>query len=467
MFEAIAAWLKGTINKMIGKTTIKQQFGVDIELSTPMQEAIQLWAAMYANQAPWLNSTVKSLNLPAGIAGEIARATTIEMAITIEGSPRAEYLQEEIEPVMDNIRRYTEYGAAKGGLVFKPYVIKDQIAVDIVQADQFYPVAFDSRGNLIDAIFVEQKKVGETWYTKLEHHSMTDQGCLIQNKAFKSKSEQELGVQVALEAVNDWASLLPEATITAVDRPLFAYFRYPLANNIDPSSGIGISCYSRATDLIEQADTQWSSLLWEFESGQRALYADVLAFNKDDQGNPILPMKRLYRGLNAVGNIGEGDLFKEWTPTLREQNILNGLDAMLKKIEFVCGLAYGTISDPNQVDKTATELKITQQRSYSTIKDAQKSLQNAIEQLIWAMDIYATLYSLAPKGKYETSFDFDDSVIVDRDAQFQQDLRLVQQGIMSPVEFRIRNFHETEEMAAKRIQDAKTQQPVDLFGGAD
>lgn len=467
MFEAIAAWLKGTINKMIGKDTLKQEFGVDIELSTPMQEAIQKWAAMYANQAPWLDNTVKSLNLPAGIAGEIARATTIEMALTIEGSPRADYLQDQIEPVLDNIRRYTEYGAAKGGLVFKPYVINKGVAVDIIQADQFYPVAFDSRGNLVEAIFTEQKKIGDAWYTKLEHHSMTPQGSLIRNKAFRSKSEQSLGTQVPLEAVNDWATLPPEATITAIERPLFAYFRYPLANNIDTASGVGISCFSRATDLIEQADKQWSNLLWEFESGQRALYADVLAFNKDDQGNPILPMKRLYRGLNSIGNIGEGDLFKEWTPTLREKNILAGLDAMLKKIEFVCGLAYGTISDPNQVDKTATELKITQQRSYSTITDTQKSLQNALEQLVWAMDIYAGIYNLAPKGKYETSFDFDDSVIVDRDAQFQQDLRLVQTGIMSHVEFRVRNFHETEEAATKRIQEARSQQPVDPFGAAD
>lgn len=465
MFETIISWLKGTINKMIGKDTLKTHFGVEPEMSTPMQEAIQTWSAMYVNQAPWLlDGKTKSLNLPAAIAGEVARATTIELDVTIEGSPRAEFIQEQLDPVLDDLRRYTEYGAAKGGLVFKPYVNDNQIEVETIQADQFYPVRFDSRGNLVEAIFVEQKKLGNAWYTKLEHHSMTNQGTRIQNKAFKSKSEQSLGTLVSMESVPGWESLPDEATITNVDRPLFAYFRYPLANNIEPGSSIGVSVYSRATDLIEQADKQWNQLLWEFESGERALYADVLAFTKDSDGNPVLPMKRLYRGLNSTGNIGEGDLFKEWTPTLREQNILAGLDAMLKKIEFVCGLAYGTISDPNQVDKTATELKITQQRSYSTIKDTQKALRNALETLVWAMDVYATIYSLAPQGKYETSFDFDDSVIVDRDTQFQQDLRLVQQGIMSPVEFRVRNFHETEEMAATRIQEARQAQPTDMFG---
>jgi hypothetical protein len=36
--------------------------------------------------------------------------------------------------------------------------------------------------------------------------------------------------------------------------------------------------------LIESADRQWSDLLWEFESGQRALYVDALAFGKDADG---------------------------------------------------------------------------------------------------------------------------------------------------------------------------------------
>ena len=55
----------------------------------------------------------------------------------------------------------------------------------------------------------------------------------------------------------------------------------PLANNIDTSSPLGASIYSRAVDLIKQADQQWTDFLWEFESGKRALYTDPMAFEKD------------------------------------------------------------------------------------------------------------------------------------------------------------------------------------------
>lgn len=269
------------------------------------------------------------------------------------------------------------------------------------------------------------------------------------------------GQEAPFSDIEDWKNLLPEATITGIKNPLFAYFKYPLANNIDPASPLGVSCYSRAVDLIEQADLQWSNLLWEFESGQRALYADVVAFDKTDDGKPILPQKRLYRALNGGSNIGDNPegLFHEWTPTLREQNYLNGLDSILKKIEFLCGIAYGTISDPQTVDKTATEITTSKQRTYSTISDTQKSLKQALEQLLYAMDTWATLNRLAPKGKYAAKFDFDDSIIVDKDAQFQQDLRLVTAGIMSKLEFRMRNFGEDEAAAKAALAMQTEEQP--------
>lgn len=464
ILDRLTTWIKGAINKMLGIETLKKQFDVDIAINQPMTDAITTWAALYAGQAPWLSDpTIKSLNLPAAIAGEIARVATIEMKVEITGSKRADYLQDQFNPLIENIRRYLEYGAAKGGLVFKPYVSGQDIAIDIVHQDQFYPVKFDSRGNLVEAIFSDRIKKGDTWYTKLEYHQGTENGCLIRNLVFKSKNQDMLGTASTLEAVPEWAGILPEATITGINRPLFAYFRYPLANHVDQASPLGVSCYSRAVPLIEQADRLWSQLLWEFESGQRALYADVTAFTKDPNGDPILPNKRLYRGLNALGNIGTGDLFKEWSPTLREKNILNGLDAVLKKIEFTTGLAYGTVSDPTSVDKTATEIKISRQRTYSTITDVQKAIKDVLVKTIEAADVYATLYNLAPRGEYATAFEFDDSTIVDKDAQFTQDLRLVQQGLMSRTEFRVRNMGEDEETAKARIQDATIQGPTDYF----
>ena len=464
---------------MIGQNTIKEKLNIDVSLSNEMSEAIKLWADMYENNSSWLKENeIFSLGVASAVSSEIARAVTLEMRVNVGAGARAKFLQAQLDKVLSKMRIMVEYGAAKGGLMFKPYPKGNVIEVDYVQADQFYPTEFDANGNITGCIFADQKTRNGKFYTRLEYHhfgsmTMSDKsslaGYVIENMAFRSTSSSELGEMVPLNSVAEWAEIEPVAVIN-VDRPLFAYFKYPLANNIDPTSPIGVSCYSRATGLIEQADKIYSSLVWEFESGQRALYADILAF-MDEDGKKVLPTKRLYRALNGVSNPIGGNpegLFHEWSPEFREQSILSGLDAVLKKIEFQCGLSYGTISDPAVEAKTATEIKISRQRTYATITDTQKSLQNAIEQLLWAMDIWATLYNLAPAGKFTPVYAFDDSIVVDKDQMFQQDMRLVQSGLMGKVEFRMRNFGEDEETARKMIALVKSEetQEEDLFQGA-
>lgn len=468
MFQRILAWIKEAWNKMIGQSSLNKALNVRVAISSAMVTELQLWASMYENKAPWIREEVKSLNLPAAIAGEIARAVTIEMTVDITGSPRADYLAAQFSPVLSRLRGQIEKGCAKGGMVLKPYVFGGNILVDFVQADMVYPVSFDATGRITACIFADQHTIGDKYYTRLEFHQMVDGGCLIRNLAFVSSSQSELGRQVDLTAVPDWAELQADATITGIEKPLFAYFKYPLANNIDPTSPLGVSCYSRAVKQIEQADKLWSDFLWEFESAQRAVYADVMAFKKDEKtGLPILPNKRLYRTLDMGGQ--DDSFFEDWSPTIRQEDYLAGLDAILKKIEFNCGLAYGVLSNPATVDKTATEIKISNQRTYSTITDTQKALQSALEDLLYAMDTWVTLAGLAPSGTYSTAFDWDDSVVVDRDSQFQQDLRLVQAGLLSKVEFRTRNMGEDEKTAQAAIDAiGKEQAPqnAEMFQGA-
>mgnify|MGYP004702885517 CR=1 FL=1 len=450
---------------MIGKETIKNLLGVEWIVSNEMTDAITLWAKMYINDAPWLTTDVKSLNLPAAIASEIARMTTIEMNVLIEGSARADYLNSIFKKsVLDKIRPVVEYGVAKGGLIFKPYIEnRKTLAIDFIQADMFFPVRFDSNRDLMACIFADQKEISGKYYTRLEYHDHTDTEYVIRNMAFRSSNKDTLGSQVPLDTVPDWAGFLPEATIMNVERPLYAYFRFPLANNIDTTSPLGVSCYSRAVDLIKDVDKQWSNLVWEFESGQRALFVDVLAFGQNDEGKPRLPNKRLYRTIDTGGD--KDSFFEEWSPEFREASILSGLDAMLKKIEFECGLAYGTVSDPAVEVKTATEIKTSKQRTYTTITDTQKALENTLEHLLYAMDVWATLGNLAPRGTYTTTYDFDDSVIVDKEAQMTSDRQTAMGGMMPKYMFLMRNYKLDEVTAKKWISEtqAEMQSVADLI----
>ena len=59
-----------------------------------------------------------------------------------------------------------------------------------------------------------------------------------------------------------------------------------------------------------------------------------------------------------------------------------GYNKIIQKVEFNSGLAYGTLSDPQVVDKTAEEIKMSKQRSYSTVKAIQNKLGDALRVLV-------------------------------------------------------------------------------------
>lgn len=439
MFDGIKDFFRRVRSAVFDKGTIKNAIGEDIAMSNSMAQAIRLWSDMYEDG--------EKLNLPAAISRELARLISIEMKSEITGGSRGEFLNQKYNEIIQNIRGPLEHGCAKGGLILKPYVKDKEIMVDYIQADAFFPLAFNNSGKITAAVFVERIVKGSKYYTRLEKHVLKGTAYTISSKAYLSFNEGTLGNTVSLDSVDEWSSLVEEITISNVKKPLFGYFKPAIANTVDPKSPLGVSVYADAVELIEEANRQFERLLWEFESGERALYANTMAFKRDKNGRPILPDKKLYKTLDVEDN----DLFKEWTPTLRGEELNKGLDGMLRKIEFNCGLAYGTLSDMQNVDKTAEEIKASKQRSYATVSDNQRALKNALEDLVYAMDVWCTLYNLAPISKNEISFEFDDSIVADRKAEFTEKQALVSAGIMSKWEFRMWYFGEDEETAKAKV----------------
>ena len=407
MFEKMLKWLRSLLDRMFQED--------DIVISDRMSSAIELWSRMYEDGGPWCGnkSGLHSLRLPAAIASEFARLVTLEMEVSITGTPRADFLQAQLSPFLDEIRNYVEFACALGGIVFKPYVSDGGIVVDAVQGDCFFPTAFDSSNRMTGAIFIDQIKRKRSIFTRAEHHEFRGGVHTIENKAFESRSSFSLGSEIELSSVPEWAQIQPVVSIENLDRPLFAYFKIPLANRIDRHSPLGVSVYSEATDTIRDADEQYGRLLWEYEGGEMAVdVAEDLLEHKED-GEVKVPklQKRLYRQRNVAAK--DQNFYEIFAPQLRDGSYRNGLDTILKKIEFQCGLAYGTISDPQNVEKTATEIQSSKQRSFSTVHSIQTALGNALDDLVYSMDKLATLYHLAPQGAYQTAYDWDDSIIND------------------------------------------------------
>lgn len=469
---------------MFPKQSLEKRLNVQIATSGIMDNAIQLWLAMYKNIPPWRGGEahVHCLNLPSVISEEMARLILTEFNFDLEGSERAEFIKAQLGNTMSNLSNIVEMWCALGGIVLKPYTAgndgsgnPNEINVDVIQANRFFPTAFDSNKEVTGAVFIDTKRIGDYIYTRLEYHSLVGDHYTVINKAYQSERintmtteddqfsvEHPFMTEVSLEAVDDWQGIQPVVEMDGIEKPLFVYIRTPRANNIDPHSPLGASSFSRAVSAIEEADKQYSRILWEYESKETAIDADETLFRSDRQGNPVLPhgTERLYRTYDFGGSERAGfmDVF---SPEIRDTSMFNGLNKLFRNIEFLCGLAYGTISDTNLTEtgeRTATEIKASKQRSFTTVNSMQKAWQHGLEDLINVMDILCTLYNMAPPGEIEQTMDWGDSVLEDKDAEYQRRWSMVIAGKMKLERFYMWYFGCSEE-AAKELIPAETTFP--------
>lgn len=491
MFSKIMSLIRQVIRKMLPLRTVEQVERIETPLSPEMINALDEWYKAYCNQAPWVNDdTVKSMNLPAMIASEIARQVTLEMQWNITGkapektkdgeelpeavdNPRAVYLREEFTKLMAELRKKLEQGCAAGGMAVRPYPnVKDgHIYFGWTMDWSLYPVSFDENGNLKDVIFRDIYQDGEITYTRLERHTVRGKNVDITQRAFKSKFKDQVGSEIPLSSVEQWSELEEEATLHDVDGQMFGWFKVAAANNVDVDSPMGISVFHKALKVIKQADMQYSRLLWEFEGSELAIDVDPLALRpqKPERRSGAGEVKyelpklndRLFRGINL-----DEDHYNVFSPPIRDASILNGLNRLLMLIEDLCGLSRGTLSDAPLEARTATELRILRQRTYATIADNQAALERCLRDVVRAMDKYATIYHLAPEGDYELSFEWDDSILTDRAQEMSERLELMSHGIIGKDEMRQWYTGETEpqaKAAIKAIQDAVLEQNLDAM----
>lgn len=381
----------------------------------PLTEKIPrsfIWRDIYENGG--------RLKLAPTIAEEVARLVTLEFSSRIYGSERAEVIDTAYRPIVKSIRDICESACAVGSVMLKPYFDGDKIVTSVVPADAYKIVAESPDGTVCDAVFFERITYDGKHYVKHEEHIIGKEVYIITNTAYEEKNGMRK--KVSLSEVPQWRDLEERAEIKNLSVPIFACFSLPNAKPI----------FAKSVDLIEDAEKQYERILWEYESGERALYVDETAVYKNEHKGAELPSKRLYRMLNT----GDDALFEDWTPELRYTALFYGLDRIFKRIEFNCGLAYGTISDQTSVEKTAEEIRSSKQRSYATVLEIQTALKRALLDWAAAADALCDLYGLVPEGSYVMDFDFDDSIVADRSTEFEERLSLLKNGVISSEEMR-------------------------------
>lgn len=429
-------YMKGLIRSLFPVKDIKSALNIELALSDKMLDKIEIWQKCYCGNASWIDeeSGVSSLRLEQSIVREFSNITLNEMTVSVTHN----VLDNVFQTATRDLNIHLQEGLATGAMVIKPL---GGDKVQYVSASAFLPVEYDVRGRLIKVIFPEIKKLGDKYFKRLEYHNLDyENGLTIINKAYVSSTPTVLGREIPLERVDEWKNLESFICYPLMNRPAFGYYRNPIKNNID-GSHCGVSIFDSALEMIKKTDRQFGRLDWEFESGERAIHVDEAALKEANE----LPKlnERLYRGLD----LGADELYKEFSPQLRQSDFIAGLEEYKRNIEFEVGLSYGDISNPQTVDKTATEIKSAKKRKYNTVSAIQNNLRDCLDDLVYALAFYNGMAT----QNYEFICDFKDSILVDDETERQQDRSDVNMGVMRLEEYRAKWYGEPVEEALKNL----------------
>lgn len=427
---------------MYNRTTIKNIIGRDVCITSQQIEDINKWYLMWQGRAGWIKDDIVSTKTEKAICREFTNCVLSEFNSLVEDKELDKIYQIAIR----DLDKYLQIGLALGSFIIKPISSK---AVQLVTAYDFVPVEFDSTGKLTKVVFIDKKQLDEHRYKiRYEYHHIERNGLIIENKVYLSFDGVTPIKPLKLDTEFEWSILKPKVEYTGMFDVDFGYFRVNKFN--DYNNAVGVSIYADAVKQIEKLDIQSSRLDWEYSSGERALYLDETVVKKDNTVNKSA--KRLYKKLDS-----EDDFFKEWSPTLRDENYIKGLNEYKRDIEFIVGLSYGDLSKPEDVTKTAEEVKNSKIRKYETVKGIKKTLEDTLQDLVKALAMY--------NGKYTQNIDFKcnfgDSILNDEFKEKEQDRLEVSQGLMTRVEYRMKHYKETEEEARRHIEEIQEEEIID------
>ena len=443
MFDGLKR-LWGRIVSMFNYTTLKNIIGKDVALSQTMIDAINKWKKMLVGNADWCSDIVESLKLEEGICREFADSVLVEMEAKILNNDKMDRV---LQKSLSDMNKKLQTGLALGAMVLRPL---GPDAAEYVAADKFIVISFADDGTPNDIAFLVVKCIGENdYYTRVERHYFTNGNLTIENKCYHSQSQSDIGQICSLEEVPEWANILPGPVIyPGMVQMDFGYYQNPIENKVD-GSACGVSIYESAENLIRKADIQGARLDWEYDSGERAIHIDERALKKSG-GKTYLPRlkKRLYKGLN-LDDGKDKELYKEYSPEMRDEAFRRGLEEYKREIEFNVGLAYGDLSDAQEVDKTATEVLVSKTRKYNRVTAIQGKLEECLNGFVTALSFYNGSYM----SGVEFTCEFNDSILADEESERQQDRQDVSMGVMSLLEYRMKWYNEDEETAKAKLPE--------------
>lgn len=314
----------------------------------------------------------------------------------------------------------------------------------IFDANQIYPLSYDEK-HIYECAFVSSSYEDGKNYIWVTIHKLEETYKIVTYKL-------ENGDTLKKESTYEFDTL---GTV-----PYFSIFK-PNINENQVEAPAGQSIFANALDNLQGIDTIYDGFINEFSLGRMRLFLDTDLTRVDDDGTrrPAVDFnENIYLMLPRSG-LDPKNSITEYAPALRTQSYIESLQENLNFLSISCGLGSGFYVAKNiGTALTATAIYAGNQDLYRSTKKHEKAINRVVRSLLKAVD--ACPFTGVNFDIDSLGIVFDDSVIEDKEAEKNADMKEVNAGLMSKVEYRMKWYGETEEEATasiKSINDSVTQ----------
>lgn len=453
----------------IFQAKMKEEFEVKDIVDKAVEEFVKECAEIYKGNPEWIKNAdddIVTINMAETVAVEAARLATLAIGIQVEGSKRADFINEQIQKIMPKLREWVEYAIAYGTVILKP----NGTGVSLVLPEDFM-ITKSEDNDITGVVFVNKTEDKSKYYTRFEYHRFENENerklYRVTNICYEGRSENDVTEKVSIEKT-PWAGLMEDTWMENVEKPLYGVLKCPGGNKLDPKSAMALPIFAKAIQELEDLDIAYSRNRDEIHDSSRTVLVDEdrlplfskasKMYSEEQKRQKKLP--RFVRALEGTGGVAD-DIYHEINPQLNTETRIKGINYYVSNVGYKCGFSSGYfVFDEKTGMVTATQVESDDRRTIQLIKDIRDKVQEGIEELLYALDKFADLYGLTPRGKYEAHFDFGDITYnyqEDKDAWW----KYVQAGKVPAWKYFVKFEGMTEE-EAKQMQ-AEMEQSQELF----
>lgn len=462
----LLTFIKGVFGRMLSKDTIEKALRIETITSPEMETARDSWRRVIQGNSPWNVKNVVSQGFASAICAEFTRVgiADFEFDITDPADPRPEdedepwqlregsmaaFLNRHFEEFAENTSlSETWTKLLEGGeLILKATPLQNDIEWSTIENDCFRPTKYNTKGELIGFVTWETFVENKHYYTLLENINYDEKTRIytIEYTAWVSDNEKEIGRQINLTDVEQWAELEPSISVSNTSK-WFVHIKMPLKNNIDRSGRFGVSIIQNALQagIFQKLDETAELSQHEINAGRlkQQVYIDMIRNIKNKAVE-----RDIDSDLFTVFDAESEDINKAITtynPNPRIDYYRQFDNILLRRLETLSQLSFGIFSDVSTQDKTATEVMHSKERFYNMNLNIQKTWDDAFQKMLNIMYEIAllsttdgnTFITPTPQGEYVASFTFGDSIMSDRVTEMQERIQAQNAGWLSAVEGR-------------------------------